>query len=93
MSNLVVVSEMDCNEREEKSCELIQINEDYVAIGKSMNCYLGYGKHQLTVNSIFSNFDNLRAYQSWNEFEEPKLPPKKAFHSNLNMSDISKYHY
>ena len=30
---------------------------------------------------------------SWDKFEETKLPPKEAFHSNLNMSDISKYDY
>ena len=24
----------------------------------------------------------------WDKFEETKLPPKEAFHSNLNMSDI-----
>ena len=26
---------------------------------------------------------------SWDKFEEPQLPPIKAFHSNLNMSNIS----
>ena len=30
---------------------------------------------------------------SWDKFEETQLPPKEAFHSNLNMSDISKYDY
>ena len=30
---------------------------------------------------------------SWDKFNETKLPPKEAFHSNLNMSDISKYDY
>ena len=30
---------------------------------------------------------------SWDKFEETKLPPKEAFHSNLNMSDISKCDY
>ena len=30
---------------------------------------------------------------SWDKFEETKLPPKEAFHSNLNMSDISEYDY
>ena len=30
---------------------------------------------------------------SWDKFEETKLPPKEAFHSNLNMSDISKYDF
>ena len=30
---------------------------------------------------------------SWDKFKERKLPPKEAFHSNLNMSDISEYDY
>ena len=30
---------------------------------------------------------------SSDKFKETKLPPKEAFHSNLNMSDISKYDY
>ena len=28
---------------------------------------------------------------SWDKFEETRLRPKEAFHSNLNMSDISDY--
>ena len=30
---------------------------------------------------------------SWNMFEETKVPPKEALHSNLNMSGISEYDY
>ena len=30
---------------------------------------------------------------SWDKFEETKLPPKEASHSNLNMSDTSEYDY
>ena len=30
---------------------------------------------------------------SWDKFKETKLPPKEAFHSNLNMSEIRKYDY
>ena len=30
---------------------------------------------------------------SWDNFKERKLPPKEAFHSNLNMSNIHKYDY
>ena len=30
---------------------------------------------------------------NWNKFKETKLPPKEAFHSNLNMSDIGEYDY
>ena len=29
----------------------------------------------------------------WNKFDETRLPPKKAFYSNLNMSDISDQDY
>ena len=29
----------------------------------------------------------------WDKFEETKLPPKEAFHSNLNMSDVSDKDY
>ena len=104
-NNLVGVSGMPCNVCGE-SCEITHIDEYYVAHGKSKDCYSGYSKHQLSVNS---NFDNLSVshndeqfrlllrkgvypYEymtSWNKFEETKLPPMEAFHSNLNMSDIS----
>ena len=30
---------------------------------------------------------------SWDKFEEMKLPPKEAFRSKLNMSDISDHDY
>ena len=30
---------------------------------------------------------------SWDKFEETELPPKEAFYSNLNMSDISDQDY
>ena len=30
---------------------------------------------------------------SWDKFTETQLPPKEAFHSSLNLSDISKYDY
>ena len=30
---------------------------------------------------------------SWDKFEETKLPPEEAFHSNLNMNDINDYDY
>ena len=30
---------------------------------------------------------------SWDKFEETRLPSKEAFHSNLDISDISKYDY
>ena len=51
---LVGVSEMVCNECG-GSCEVTDVNEDYVAHGKCRNCYTGYSKCQLTVDSIFDN--------------------------------------
>ena len=107
MNNLVGVSGMSCNVCGE-SCEFTHVDENYVVHGKCKNCYSGYSKHQLSVNS---NFDNLRVnhndeqfrlllrkgvypYEymtSWDKFEDTQLPPKEVFHSNLNMSDISKY--
>ena len=30
---------------------------------------------------------------SWDKFTETQLPPKRAFYSALNMSDISKFNY
>ena len=111
MNNLVGVSGMSCNVCEE-SWEFTHVDECYVAHGKCRNCYSGYSKHQLFLNS---NFDNLRVshndeqfrlllrkgvypYEymtSWNKFKlkETQLPPEEAFHSNLNVSDISKYDY
>ena len=102
-SNLVGVSEMFCNVCG-GSCEFTHINKDYVTHGKCRNCYSGYSKRQLSVNSIFfDDFVNLRVnhnveqfrlllrkgvypyeyISSWDKFEETKLPPKEAFHSNL----------
>ena len=59
-SNIAGVSGMACNECEEEVCEFTHINEDYVAHRKCRNCYSGYSKNQLTVDSILSNFVNLR---------------------------------
>ena len=30
---------------------------------------------------------------SWNKFEETKLPLKKAFHSNFNMTNVNNHNY
>ena len=108
-NNFVGVSGMSCNVCVE-SCEFTHVDEYDVAHGKCRNCYSGYNKCQISVNS---EFDNLRVshndeqfrlllrkgvypyeyMSSWNKFEETQLPPKETFHSNLNMSDISKYDY
>ena len=108
-SNLVGVSGMSCNKCKE-SCEFTHVDEYYVAHGKCRNCYSGYSKRQLSVNS---NFDSLRVshndeqfrlllrkgvhpyeyMSSWDKFDETKVPSKEAFHSKLNMSDISMYDY
>ena len=71
-------------------------------------CYSGYGKCQLAVDSILNNYDGHTDKQfklllrkevypyeymsSRDKFEETRLSPTEAFHSNLNMSDISKYY-
>ena len=99
-NNLVGVSGIPCNVCRE-SCKFTQVDEDYVAHGKCRNCYSGYSKRQLSVKSLDEQFrlllrKGVYLYEymtSWDKFEETKLPPKEAFHSNLNMSDISKYDY
>ena len=53
-NNLVGVSGMPCNKCEE-SCEFTHVDEYYVAHGKRRNCYSGYSKRQLSVNSSFHN--------------------------------------
>ena len=63
-NNLVGVSGMSCNECGE-SCEITHVCENYVAHGKCKNCYSGYGKRQLSVNS---NFDNLRVSHNDEQF-------------------------
>ena len=57
-NNLVGVSGMVCGNCG-GSCELTHRDEDYVVQGKCRNCYSGYGKCQLTVDSILNNFDNV----------------------------------
>ena len=56
-NNLVGVSGMPCNECGE-SCEIIHIDENYVAHGKCKDFYSGYSKCQLNKNFIFDNFLN-----------------------------------
>ena len=63
-SNLVGVSGMLCNECGE-SCEFTHVDEYYVAHGKCRNCYSGYSKRQLSVNS---EFDNLRVSHNDEQF-------------------------
>ena len=58
-NDLVGVSGMACNLCGE-SCEITNIDRDYVAHGKCKNCYSGYSKHQLNKYVIFHDFDNLR---------------------------------
>ena len=60
MLKLVGVSGMVCDNYR-GSCELTHIDENYIAHGKHRNCYSGYSKGQLNVDSIFRDFANLRA--------------------------------
>ena len=66
-SNLVGVSGMSCNECRE-SCDITHVDENYVAHGKCKKCYSGYSKCQLSVNSIFNDFDNLRVSHNDEQF-------------------------
>ena len=59
-NNLVGVSGIVCNSCRE-SCELTHIDKDYITHGKSKNCYSAYSKRQLNVDSINTDFANLRA--------------------------------
>ena len=63
-SNLVGVNGMVCNVCGE-SCEFTHVDEYYVAHGKCRNCYSGYSKRQLSVNS---NFDNLTVSHNDKQF-------------------------
>ena len=63
-SNLVGVNGMVCNLCGE-SREFTHTDEYYVAHGECKNCYSGYSKHQLSVNSIF---DNLRVSHNDEQF-------------------------
>ena len=66
-SNLVGVSGMSCNVCGE-SCKRTHIDEDYIAHGKYEKCYSGYSKRQLSVNSIFDDFDDLRVSHNDEQF-------------------------
>ena len=54
MNNLVEVSGMSCDVCEE-SYEFTHVDENYVTHGKCKDCYSGYSKRQLSVNSKFDN--------------------------------------
>ena len=81
---LVGVSEMVCNECG-GSCEVTDVNEDYVAHGKCSNCYTGYSKRQLTVDSIF---DNRRDNRTDEQF---KLLLRKGVYPHGYMSNWDKF--
>ena len=66
-NNLVGVSGMVCDNCG-GSCELTHIDEDHIAHGKCMNCYSGYSKRQLNVDSIYRDFPNLRANHTDEQF-------------------------
>ena len=66
-NNLVGVSGMVCDDCR-GSCKFPHIDEDYIAHGKCKNCYSGYRKHQLNVDSICREFANLRANHTDEQF-------------------------
>ena len=86
-SNLVGVSGMFCNECG-GSCEFTHINKEYVSHGNCRNCYSGYSKHQLSVNSIFDDFDNLRVNHNDEQF---RLPLRKGVYLYEYMSSWDKF--
>ena len=72
-------------------CSKHQLNKNSI-FGNFLNLRVSHNDEQFRLLLIKGVY--LYEYMSsWDKFEETKLPPKEAFHSNLNMSDISKYYY
>ena len=68
-----------------------QLNKDFI-LNDFDSLRVGHNCEQLR-SLIRKGVYPYEYMSSWDKFEETKLPPKEAFHSNLNMSDISKYDY
>ena len=91
------------------SCEFTHVNEDYIAHGKCRNCIGYGKRQLNILNDFDNLRNNHTVKQfrlllrkgvysyehisSWDEFEETRLPPKEAYHSKLNMSDIILHDY
>ena len=87
MSNLVGVSEMVCGNCR-GSCELTHIDEDYIDHRKCRNCYSGYSKRQLNVDSTYRAFDDLRANHTDEQF---RLLQKKGVYPYEYMTSCDKF--
>ena len=70
------------------SCELSNIDEDYIPHRKCRNSYSGYSKHQLNVDSIYGDFANLRANHTDEQF---RLLLRKGFYPYEYMMSWDKF--
>ena len=68
-----------------------QLNKDSI-LNDFDNLRVGHNDEQFRLLLRKGTYSN-EYMSSWDKFKETKLPPKEAFHSNLNMNDISKYDY
>ena len=87
MNNSVGVSEMVCDNCK-GSCELTHIDEDYIDHRKCRNCYSGYSKRQLNVDSIYRAFADLRANHTDEQF---RLLQKKGVYPYEYMTSSDKF--
>ena len=68
-----------------------QLNQDTI-LNDFANLKVGYTEEQFRL-LLRKGVYPYEYMSSWDKFEETQLPPIKAFHSKLNMSNISKYDY
>ena len=71
---------------------LDSLNNSLVKGGKKLTGFEDYSKDQYVLLARKGVYP-YEYMTSWDNFIETQLPPKEAFHSSLNMSDISKCDY